>query len=48
MLNNASEESVAVVEDVTLWWLVIDGPTVTEPLSLTVWRGFDEERDGTA
>lgn len=48
MINGAAEEAVAVVEDVALRRLVIDDPTVAEPLGFAVRRGLDEQNDAAA
>lgn len=45
MINHAGEESISVVEDVALWRLMVDDPSITEPLGFAVGRCFDEKRD---
>lgn len=47
MINDTSEEAVAVIENVTFWWLVIDDPSVAEPFGLAVRCGFNKERNAS-
>lgn len=48
MIDDASEEAVAIVEDVALRWLVINGPAFAEPFGLAVRSCFDEERNAAS